>query len=555
MKIAIPQINYHIGDISKNKDLIIAAIKKAKAMKAELVLFPEHAICGAYPQDLFEKEYFVNECRVSIEKIAEQCHNIAALVGGPNLDLEDGILMNAMFFMYDGEVRGGVNKTILSDYDVFDESRYFIPGESNTPLRYKNQNIRVIFDEYESNMIEKTDTIIVHVGSTPFTTESFAYRKESLSYIARKQKCPLISLNHVGANASLIFDGNSFVINSKGISIYKLAAFKEDFMVIDTERLLNAPALKEKGPDTIALIHDALILGIKDFFHKNGFSKAVLGLSGGIDSALVAALSTEALGKENVLGILMPSRFSTDHSVTDAVDLAKNLGISHETLPIKEIYDNFIATLHPIFKDAPFNVAEENLQARIRGSLVMAISNKFGHILLNTSNKSEAAVGYGTLYGDLCGSLSVLGDVYKTDVYKLSRYMNRNGELIPENTITKAFPDQFLSQFQLRFSRFGLPVQLCGEDHAHHAAELRPGQKDQDSLPDYDTLDAILKLYLEENSSKQEIIAKGFAPEIVEKTITLVNRNDYKRAQCPPILKVSKKAFGSGRRMPLVAKL
>ncbi len=501
MKIAIPQINYHIGDISKNKDLIIAAIKKAKAMKAELVLFPEHAICGAYPQDLFEKEYFVNECRVSIEKIAEQCHNIAALVGGPNLDLEDGILMNAMFFMYDGEVRGGVNKTILSDYDVFDESRYFIPGESNTPLRYKNQNIRVIFDEYESNMIEKTDTIIVHVGSTPFTTESFAYRKESLSYIARKQKCPLISLNHVGANASLIFDGNSFVVNSKGISTYKLAAFKEDFMVIDTERLLNAPAL-------------------------NGFSKAVLGLSGGIDSALVAALATEALGKENVLGILMPSRFSTDHSVTDAVDLAKNLGISHEILPIKEIYDNFITTLKPVFKDAPFNVAEENLQARIRGSLVMAISNKFGNILLNTSNKSEAAVGYGTLYGDLCGSLSVLGDVYKTDVYKLSRYMNRNGELIPENTITKA-----------------------------PSAELRPGQKDQDSLPDYDTLDAILKLYLEENSSKQEIIAKGFAPEIVEKTLSLVNRNDYKRAQCPPILKVSKKAFGSGRRMPLVAKL
>ena len=366
----------------------------------------------------------------------------------------------------------------------------------------------------------------MHVGSTPFTTESFAYRKESLSYIAHKQKCPLISLNHVGANASLIFDGNSFVVNSKGISTYKLAAFKEDFMIIDTERLLNAPALKEKGPDRIALIHDALILGIKDFFHKNGFSKAVLGLSGGIDSALVAALATEALGKENVLGILMPSRFSTDHSVTDAVDLARNLGISHETLPIKEIYDSFITTLKPVFKDTPFNVAEENLQARIRGSLVMAISNKFGNILLNTSNKSEAAVGYGTLYGDLCGSLSVLGDVYKTDVYKLSRYMNRNGELIPENTLTKA-----------------------------PSAELRPGQKDQDSLPDYDTLDAILKLYLEENSSKQEIIAKGFAPEVVEKTLTLVNRNEYKRAQCPPILKVSKKAFGSGRRVPLVAKL
>ena len=398
---------------------------------------------------------------MSIEQIAEQCHNISALIGCPNLDLEDGILMNAMFFIYDGEVRGGVNKTILSDYDIFDESRYFIPGASNTPLRYRNQNIRVIFDEYESNMIEKTDSFIVHVGSTPFTTESYAYRKESLSYIAHKQKCPLISINHVGANTSLIFDGNSMVFNGKGILTHKLAA-----------------------------------------------------------------LATEALGKENVLGILMPSHFSTDHSVTDAVDLAKNLGIAYETLPIKEVYDAYINTLHPVFKDAPFNVAEENLQARIRGGLVMAISNKFGHILLNTSNKSEASVGYGTLYGDLCGSLSVLGDVYKTDVYKLSRYINREREIIPENTITKA-----------------------------PSAELRPGQKDQDSLPDYDTLDAILKLYLEENQSQREIIGKGYAPEVVEKTLRLVNRNEYKRAQCPPILKISKKAFGSGRRMPLTAKL
>ena len=526
MKIAIPQINYHIGDMSGNKDLIIAAIKKAKAMKAELVLFPEHAICGAYPQDLFDKEYFINECRMSIEQIAEQCHNISALIGCPNLDLEDGILMNAMFFIYDGEVRGGVNKTILSDYDIFDESRYFIPGASNTPLRYRNQNIRVIFDEYESNMIEKTDSFIVHVGSTPFTTESYAYRKESLSYIAHKQKCPLISINHVGANTSLIFDGNSMVFNGKGILTHKLAAFKEDFILIDTDRLMNAPAVKENKPETIALIHEALILGIKDFFRKNGFTKAVLGLSGGIDSALVAALATEALGKENVLGILMPSHFSTDHSVTDAVDLAKNLGIAYETLPIKEVYDAYINTLHPVFKDAPFNVAEENLQARIRGGLVMAISNKIGHILLNTSNKSEASVGYGTLYGDLCGSLSVLGDVYKTDVYKLSRYINREREIIPENTITKA-----------------------------PSAELRPGQKDQDSLPDYDTLDAILKLYLEENQSQREIIGKGYAPEVVEKTLRLVNRNEYKRAQCPPILKISKKAFGSGRRMPLTAKL
>ena len=283
-------------------------------------------------------------------------------------------------------------------------------------------------------------------------------------------------------------------------------------MVIDTERLLNAPALKEKRTGYHCSYSRCTYPRNKRFLPQKRVLESRTRLFRGIDSALVAALATEALGKENVLGILMPSRFSTDHSVTDAVDLARNLGISHETLPIKRNIRQLYHHTTPCLQGCPFNVAEENLQARIRGSLVMAISNKFGHILLNTSNKSEAAVGYGTLYGDLCGSLSVLGDVYKTDVYKLSRYMNRNGELIPENTITKA-----------------------------PSAELRPGQKDQDSLPDYDTLDAILKLYLEENSSKQEIIAKGFAPEIVEKTITLVNRNDYKRAQCPPILKVSKK--------------
>ena len=428
--------------------------------------------------------------------------------------------------MYDREVRGGVNKTVLSDYDIFDESRYFIADESNSPLRYMNQNIRVLFDEYESNVIEKTDTLILHVGPTPFTTESYAYRKEVFSSIAREHKCPVIALNHTGANSSIIFDGNTLVFNKKGVLVTKGAAFDEDFILIDTNALENLAPVKEAARDSIALIHDALVSGIKDFFRKNGFSKAVLGLSGGIDSALVAALAVEALGKENVLGILMPSRFSTDHSVKDAVDLARNLGIAHETLAIKEIYDAFLSTLQPVFKDAPFNVAEENLQARIRGTLVMAISNKFGHILLNTSNKSEAAVGYGTLYGDMCGSLSVLGDVYKTEVYKLSRYINRERELIPENTITKA-----------------------------PSAELHPDQKDQDSLPEYDILDAILKLYIEDNQSKQDIIKQGFAPALVEKTLALVNRNEYKRAQCPPILKVSKKSFGSGRRMPLTAKL
>lgn len=521
MKIALPQINYYVGNISRNCEAIIAAIQKAKSQKADLVVFPEHAICGAYPQDLLEKEYFVNDCRLAIEKIAAQCDTIAAIVGAPNLDLEDGILYNAVFFMYGREVRGGVNKCILSDYDTLDESRYFIADEENNALFYQQQRIRVLFDEYEANAIQKNDDIIIHAGVTPFTRENIRYRHDTFADIARKHGKTVISLNHVGANGSLLFDGNTFVFNEKGELCLQLSAFEEDFAVVDSRKLKPIPDKVADAQD-VAVLHDALIRGIRDFFHKNNFKKAILGLSGGIDSAVVAALAAEALGASNVLGILMPSKFSTDHSVTDAEDLVKKLGINSEMFPIKDMYDSFLNTLHPMFKDLPFNVAEENLQARVRGVLLMAISNKFGHILLNTSNKSEAAVGYGTLYGDMCGSLSVLGDVYKTEVYQLARYLNREKEVIPVNTITKA-----------------------------PSAELRPGQKDQDSLPDYETLDKILKLYLEDNRSRKEIIAQGFPVETVERVFTLVNRCEYKRAQCPPILKVSKKAFGHGRRMPL----
>lgn len=525
MKIAIPQLNYRVGDIQNNKEHILSTLSRAKAEKADLVVFAEHAICGAYPQDLLEKESFVNECRMGIEQIAEKCNSIAALVGCPNLNLEDGVLYNAAFFMHDREVRAGANKTILSDYDVFDESRYFIAGDENPAIRYKDQNIRVIFDEYENESIQKCDTLILHIGAIPFTEESYAYRKRVFSSMAKQHGIPVISVNHVGANTSLIFDGNSMVFNAKGELVERLGEFREDFVLVDTAKLEKISPVKEKIKDRIELIHNALILGICDYFRKTGFHKVILGLSGGIDSAVVAALATEALGKENVTGILMPSRFSTDHSVKDATDLADNLGIVRKTLAIEEVYDAFLHTLKPIFKDRPFDVAEENIQARIRGVLVMAISNKFGHILLNTSNKSEASVGYGTLYGDLCGSLSVLGDVYKTDVFALAHFINRDREIIPENTILKP-----------------------------PSAELHPGQKDQDSLPDYSTLDAILKLYIEENLSEREIIGQGFAPEVVKKILDLVNRNEYKRAQCPPILKVSKKAFGIGRRLPLNAK-
>ncbi len=311
------------------------------------------------------------------------------------------------------------------------------------------------------------------------------------------------------------------VFNPKGELIRQLKEFEEDFFILDTQQINASPAIKRPQNNHIASIHKALVHGIRDYFYKHGFTKAILGLSGGIDSAVVAALTAEALGKENVFGLLMPSEFSTDHSVKDARDLAENIGMPYETIPIKPIYESYIQQLHPLFKDLPFNVAEENIQSRTRGMLVMAMSNKFGYIALNTSNKSEAAVGYGTLYGDLCGSLSVIGDVYKTDVYKLAQDINQKKSIIPENTITKA-----------------------------PSAELRPGQKDQDSLPDYPTLDRILMLYIEKNLSEEEIIKQGFTPELTRKIIGMVEFNNYKRAQCPPILKMSPKAFGSGRRMP-----
>lgn len=521
MQIAIPQLNYKTGDIQENSKKIITAIHQAQKENAELIVFPQLAVCGAFPQDLLEREEFVNDCRMAIEKIASQCTHIAAIIGGPNLDAENGIMYNSAYFIQNGEVVDGVHKNILSDYDIFCESRYFIAGEDNTPIRYKNQTIRIIFDEYETEFIENNDSFVIFMGMTPFTHESATSRHQLLTSIAQKYGKNIISVNHVGGYTSILFDGNSAVYNYKGKLTYQLAEFAEDFQKIDTNKLGQTGVQLQTEKNKIALLHKALCYGIKDYFHKHGFTKAILGLSGGIDSAIVAALAAEALGAENVMGLLMPSEFSTDHSIADAEALAKNIGMPYEIITIKDIYTQYINSLHPLFQDQPFNVAEENIQARIRGMLIMAMSNKFGYTVLNTSNKSEAAVGYGTLYGDLCGSLGVIGDVYKTEIYALARYINRNREIIPGNTITKA-----------------------------PSAELRPGQKDQDSLPDYAQLDAILNLYIEENLSLDNIVAKGYPREVVTKIISMVNRNEYKRAQCPPIIKVSGKAFGPGRKYP-----
>lgn len=521
MLIALSQLNYTAGDIPGNCEKIITAVRKARQAKADLIVFPELAICGALPQDFLEREEFIDACRLAIEKIACECDHIAAVIGGPNLDITNGIMYNSAYFIQHGEVVDGVHKNILSDYDIFNESRYFVAGEDNTPLRYKNQNIRIIFDEYEAEFIEKNDDLVLYIGMSPFTTESAQKRREVLAALAGKYRKNILNVNHCGSYTSVLFDGLSMGFNEKGKQIYALKEFEEDFIIIDTRRLGQTPPLSYVQPEKIELLHRALVFGIRDYFHKHHFSKAVLGLSGGIDSAVVAALAAEALGPENVRGLLMPSIFSTDHSVSDAQKLAENIGMPYDIVPIKAIYEQYLNVLQPIFQEAPFNVAEENIQARIRGMLVMALSNKFGYIPLNTSNKSEAAVGYGTLYGDLCGSLGVIGDVYKSDIFRLARNINREREIIPEHTITKA-----------------------------PSAELRPGQKDQDSLPDYAQLDAILKRYIEVNESPENIIAEGYPQEIVHKIVNMVKRNEYKRAQCPPIIKVSTKAFGSGRKYP-----
>lgn len=550
MKIALAQLNYHIGNFKKNEELIIDAISKARNQGAELVVFSELSICGYPPHDLLERKEFVEECLKSVDRVASVCTDIAAVIGGPaiNPNNKGKKLYNAAFFLNEGKVAQTFYKTLLPTYDVFDEYRYFEPNTSFDILEFKGKKMAITICEdiwenqpvanpfaqsrlYANSPMERlianNPEIIINIASSPFSYVQEGTRKGVLRHNAEKYKLPVVYVNQVGANTELVFDGNSMVFDANAQLCLKCDRFTEDLRMIDSDDLKVQKEVTVEAEEDyhIPLINDALVLGIKDYFAKTGFTQATLGLSGGIDSAVVVVLAVEALGAENVRVLLMPSQFSSDHSVDDAVALAENLGIEYDIVAIKEMYDGFDKALKPIFKDLPFNVAEENLQARIRGTLMMGLSNKFGHILLNTTNKSEAAVGYGTLYGDMNGGISVLGDVYKTDVFKLARYMNRNEEVIPENTIVKP-----------------------------PSAELRPDQKDSDSLPDYDTLDGILYNYIELNRSPEEIESLGYDMATITKTIRLVNINEYKRFQQAPILRVSSKAFGFGRRIPLVAK-
>lgn len=533
MKIAIAQLNYHIGNIESNQKKIEDSISQASANNADLVLFSEMAICGFPPMDLLKRNGYAESCQKAIEELAKGCHSTAAVIGIPQPAKEgdSNKLYNSAYFIHQGKIKQQFGKTCLTNDDINDEARYFAAHNHLSVVQYQNTTIAVtIGDELCKNgMADKIAQLkadlVVNISATPFSTTVAQRRTLEYGKIAAQMQTPILFVNQTGANADLIFDGCSFVMNRHGERVIQLPAFEEAMAYINLNDIDTAPALMTEPKDNIALIHDALILGIRDYFGKSGFTKATLGLSGGLDSAVVLALAEKALGAENIKVLLMPSKFSTQHSIDDAVGLAQNLNVDYEIVPISDIADSYDCALAPLFAGRDFDVTEENIQARIRGALLMAFSNKFGHILLNTSNKSESAVGYGTLYGDMNGGLAVLGDVYKTDVFQLARYINRKEEIIPVNTILKP-----------------------------PSAELRPDQKDSDSLPDYNLLDTILHHHIELNQSADEIIGAGFDKETVTRIIRMVNNNEHKRYQAAPVLRVSSKSFGQGRKIPLVAK-
>jgi NAD+ synthase (glutamine-hydrolysing) len=549
MKIAIAQLNYHIGNFKGNLEKMEKAVEDAKEQGADIVCFAELATVGYPPRDFLEFDDFIRLAEDTIEALCKKAKGIAIVIGSParNPKLEGKELFNSAYFLADGEVKHIQHKALLPTYDIFDEYRYFEPATEFNIVEYKGKKIALSicediwdvpyhpdglmhFDPLYTKvpldeMMPQEPDFVINVSASPFSYNHSKNRLAVLKANVDRYKIPFFYINHTGAQTEIIFDGGSVAMRADGTVLEEMPYFEEMVKTFDLEDLLKSGPSILQEKEKIKLIHDALVEGLKNYFTKLGFKKAILGLSGGIDSAVVAVLAARALGEDNVRVLLMPSKFSSDHSVNDARELAENLGCQYDILSIESIYDAYIDTLETDFRGLPFNVTEENLQARIRGALLMAYSNKFGNILLNTTNKSEMAVGYGTLYGDMCGGLSVLGDVYKMEVFALARYMNKDGEVIPENIITKP-----------------------------PSAELRPDQKDSDSLPEYDELDPILYDYIEQRMSPAEIIARGHDEATVRRVLKLVNINEFKRHQAAPVLRVSNKAFGMGRRMPIVGK-
>lgn len=549
MKIAWAQLNFHIGNFDANAGKIIEQIQIAKANEVDLIVFPELALCGYPPLDFLESNHFIEECIKSIAHIAIHCDGIAAIIGAPAINaMETGKrLYNAAYVIDHKKVVKIIKKTLLPNYDVFDENRYFEPNNNFELIEIKGHKIALsicedLWDEQDETFTplnhSKMYTVspmqelmklhpqaMINIAASPFSYVQHQTRFKVLQRNALKYQLPLLYVNHCGAQTELVFDGGSCAFNDKGELIAQAPFFKEHFEVLSLfEDSFISNKIDVNFPSKNELVFEALVCGIRDYFNKQGFKQAILGLSGGIDSALTLVLAVAALGKENVLAVLLPAGFSSDHSINDALALVNNLACKHQIVPIEDNFQSILKTLEPSFANMTFNIAEENIQARLRGLLLMALSNKFGYILLNTSNKSEMAVGYGTLYGDMCGGLAVIGDIYKTEVYDLCAYINRAREIIPTNTITKP-----------------------------PSAELRPNQKDADSLPPYNLLDSVLFQYIENKKSVEEITELGFDETLVKKIITMVNRNEYKRKQSAPVIRVSPKAFGMGRRMPIVA--
>jgi len=565
MKIALAQQNYHIGNFEDNTRKIIEGINKAKEQGADLVVFSELCVCGYAPGDFLEFSDFINKCYAAVDRIKEHADTIGVLIGSParNTQRDGKDLFNAVFLLHEKEIKGEIHKTLLPNYDVFDEYRYFEPSYDWKVFEFKGKKLAVIICEdiwnmgdnplYRVTPMEKlmpfNPDVMINLSASPYNYAQDIVRNSIVKAHTLKYKIPMLYCNVIGSQTEIIFDGGSLVYDCNGNKVKEMKYFEEDFEIFELDDLLKKnKSINHKpeeeyfysaqqvgtGEDILAYlsndknideIYHALILGIRDYFRKMGFTKAILGASGGIDSAVTQVLAAHALGKENVTVLLMPSQFSSSHSVEDAEQLSKNLGSQYHAIPIKNIFESFLTELKPVYKDLPFGLAEENIQARIRGNLLMAVANKFGYILLNTSNKSELSTGYGTLYGDMAGGLSVLGDVYKTQVYALAKYINRQKEIIPAHVINKP-----------------------------PSAELRPNQKDSDSLPEYDVLDRVLYEYIEQRNGPKEIKAKGYDPALVDRILKLVNTNEYKRKQFCPILRISFKAFGVGRRMPVVGK-
>jgi NAD+ synthetase len=541
MKIALAQINTTVGDFDGNKALILEAYRKAVAQGAELVLTPEMAITGYPPRDLVYRSRFVPANKETLQAVAAEVGEVPLITGFVDFNVRGRgrPFRNAAAVLQQGKVAHIVHKTLLPTYDVFDEDRYFEASECHEPLLIQGKRVGVTIcediwtDEYlpqrlydihpPQELAKHGIDVLVNISASPFHSGKPAIRERMISAVARQLKVPIVYCNALGGNDQLVFDGNSIVVGADGGIITRLKPFEPDLAVVDVSASTASSsaaesAQREPGND----LHDALVLGLRDYMKKCGFKSCVLGLSGGIDSALVATIAAAAVGPENVLGVSLPSSFSSQGSKDDARGLARNLGMRYETVPIETAFESVKAQLGPLFAGRPEDVTEENMQARIRGLILMSISNKFGHLLLTTGNKSELAVGYCTIYGDMCGGLAVISDLPKTQVYAVSRWINREREIIPWSSIEKP-----------------------------PSAELRPNQKDQDTLPEYDVLDGILERFLEQGESTKEIAAAGYNGDLVRWVLRRVDANEWKRQQAAPGLRVTSKAFGIGRRIPI----